>query len=139
MSRAHRESTEQRRAFPVLYTPRVTPTVRFYERLGFCRRVQHPPDGEPGFVGMVRDSAELAVAYSDTPVDQGVGPVPGDGPFELFVLLGDVDATVRELREQGVPVVREPVDMPWGERVATLTDPSGNRVAVASPVDSALS
>lgn len=136
MSEVHRDGESERRAFPVLYTLQVTATVQFYERLGFSRRVQHPSDGEPEFVGMVRGSAELAVAHSDTLARQDVGSVSGDGPFELFVLLGDVDETVRELREQGVPVVREPVDMPWGERVAALADPSGNRVAVASPVDS---
>jgi lactoylglutathione lyase len=31
-----------------------------------------------------------------------------------------------------VPIVEEPTDQPWGERMATVLDPDGNRVIVAS-------
>jgi lactoylglutathione lyase len=35
------------------------------------------------------------------------------------------------MRADGVTVLREPTDMPWGERVAYVTDPDGNPVALA--------
>jgi lactoylglutathione lyase len=43
----------------------------------------------------------------------------------------EVDRLVEALRADGVEVVREPADMPWGERVAYVTDPEGNPVALA--------
>jgi lactoylglutathione lyase len=57
---------------------------------------------------------------------------PGEGPRgELFVYVADVDRTVDELREAGVGVLRQPTDMPWGERVAFVTDPEANLVTLA--------
>jgi lactoylglutathione lyase len=40
----------------------------------------------------------------------------------------DVDAMVERLRAAAVPVVLEPVDQPWGERVAYVSDPDENLV-----------
>ncbi len=88
-------------------------------------------DGEPGFIGFKRDSAELAVTSEDSP-RMLAGVEPGPGPrHELFVYVDDVDRTVAELREAGATVVREPVDMPWGERVGFAADPEGNLVSLA--------
>ncbi|MFC7303451.1 VOC family protein [Streptomyces monticola] len=125
------------RAFPLLRTTRVAATAGFYERLGFTRGHQHPAhpdDGEPEFVALRRGGTELAVT-------RGVAAAPGGGderagrssPLEMFVFVEDVDATVRRLRaDGGVRVLDGPVDMPWGERVAHVADPDGNRVALAS-------
>ena len=35
------------------------------------------------------------------------------------------------LRPDGVPVLRDPEDMPWGGRVGYVADPDGNPVALA--------
>ena len=51
--------------------------------------------------------------------------------FELFVYVDGVDKLVEELRAASVTVLREPADMPWGERVAYVTDPDDNPVALA--------
>ena len=37
-----------------------------------------------------------------------------------------------ELRARGTTLLREPTDMPWGERVAFVTDPEGNVVSLAT-------
>jgi lactoylglutathione lyase len=50
----------------------------------------------------------------------------------MFVYVEDVDRTVSQLRASGSTVLREPAVMAWGERVAYLSDPDGNPVAVAS-------
>ena len=56
-----------------------------------------------------------------------------EGPrFEMFVYTSDVDRLVADLRAEGVTVLRDPADMPWGERIATVADPDGNPVALAS-------
>jgi lactoylglutathione lyase len=58
----------------------------------------------------------------------GVG-APNDR-FELGLYTPDVDATVARLRESGVRIVDEPADQPWGERMARVLDPDGNRVTL---------
>lgn len=105
------------RAFPVVYATRVTVTAEFYERLGFTRHFQMPPDGEPGFVALRRGVAEVAVVSNEWPQDE-YGATVGTGVrFEMFVYVEDVDAAVKQLRERQVTILREAADMPGGERV----------------------
>ena len=54
-------SATARRAFPVVYATDVAASARFWERLGFTQFVQLPAEGDPGYVGLRRDGAELAV------------------------------------------------------------------------------
>jgi lactoylglutathione lyase len=118
------------RAFPVLYAKDVEAVAAFYARLGFQEHVRMPgPDGSPGFIGLRRDGAELAVTTEDSP-RMLAGVEPGPGPrHELFVYVADVDAAVSDLG--GGSVLRPPADMPWGERVAYVADPEGNVVTLA--------
>jgi lactoylglutathione lyase len=123
-----------RRAFPVIYARDVTRTVEFYERLlGFEKQYQFPPDGEPGYVGLRRDEADLGIVHESSP-RRLIGVDVGDGPrFELFVYVDDVDDAIDSMRAAGIPVLREPENMPWGERVAFVADPEGNPVTLAAP------
>jgi lactoylglutathione lyase len=72
-----------------------------------------------------RDAAELAVTTKDAP--RVLGP-----RHELFVYVSDVDETIQRLREAHATVIREPIAMPWGERVAYISDPEGNLVSLAN-------
>lgn len=119
------------RAFPVAYASDVEAAARFWELLGFRRHVQLPPDGEPGYVGLTRDGAgELAVTHAQWAADRYGLPL-GSGPrFEMYVYVEDLDATLARLIETHVVVLREAEHMPWGERIATITDPEGNPVAL---------
>ena len=38
----------------------------------------------------------------------------------------DVDTTFREIIEKGATLIKEPADMPWGQRAAFFADPDGN-------------
>jgi lactoylglutathione lyase len=120
------------RAFPVLYAKDVDAVAAFYVRLGFKEHFRLPsPDGTTGYVGLRRDGAELAVTTEESPRAL-TGVEPGPGPrHELFVYVEDVDGTVSSLRDAGAAVVREPADMPWGERVGWVRDPECNLVALA--------
>ena len=117
------------RAFPVLYAKDVEAVAAFYAGLGFEEHARMPgPDGAAGFIGLRRDTAELAITTEDSP-RMLAGVEPGPGPrHELFVYVADVDATVARLDS----VLRAPADMPWGERVAFVTDPEGNIVTLAT-------
>jgi lactoylglutathione lyase len=120
------------RSFPVLYAKDVEAVAAFYAGLGFEVHFRMPsPDGSTGYIGLRRDGAELAVTTEDSPRTLA-GVEPGPGPrHELFVYVEDVDRTVSELRAAGAVVVREPADMPWGERLAWIRDPEGNLVSLA--------
>jgi lactoylglutathione lyase len=121
------------RAFPVLYAKDVEAVAAFYVRLGFREHVRMPgQDGTAGYIGLRRDAAELAVTTEDSP-RMLAGVEPGKGPrHELFVYVDDVDRTVSELRSSGTSLLRAPTDMPWGERLAFVSDPEGNVVALAA-------
>jgi len=116
------------RAFPIVYARDFERSVDFYASLGF---EEHFRLG--AYAGLRRGVYELAVVSSAWPVDRLGAAVPAGGPaFELYVYVDDVDATVAALRASGVRVLREPEDMPWGERQAYVADPDGNPVALAA-------
>lgn len=111
-------------AFPILSTPDLPRALAFYrDLLGFTVTYRFPQEGEPVYVGLSLDGSEL-----------GIGAEPADpGPsarFALCVYALDCDAAVQRLRSAGSTVVTEPEDRPWGERVAEVTDPDGNRVLI---------
>jgi lactoylglutathione lyase len=125
------------RAFPVVFASNVSATAGFYERLGFERHVQLPPEGEPGYVGLRRGGYELAVVADEWPQQQyGASVAPGVR-FEMFVYVVAVDDLVEELRGVATPILAGPADMPWGERVAYVGDPDGNPVALAQAAGAA--
>ena len=112
------------RAFPIISVSDLAATRRFYERLGFTQTYQFPPDGDPDFVAMERGSSSIGIG--------GSGPA-GDDRFAYWVYVDDVDAVVETLRGDDVPVVAEPQDQVWGERVAQVRDPAGNLVYLGAP------
>jgi len=110
-------------------------SARFYEQLGFEEHYRFPPGDEPGYVGFRRGDDALGVVTVDSP-RRLIGVTVGADPrFELFVYVDDVDAVLERLRAAGVAVLREPEDMPWGERIAFVADPDGNPVTLAVPID----
>jgi len=121
------------RAFPVIFAGQVTATAESYERLGFQRQYQLPPDGDPGYVGLRRGAAELAVVAADWPQQQYGAAVAAGVRFKIFIYVGDVDSAVEELRQRRGTILRDAMDMPWGERVAYVADPDGNPSRWQSP------
>jgi lactoylglutathione lyase len=116
------------RAFPILYAKDVEAVVAFYQRLGFEEHFRLPDEsGGAGFIAMHRDAAELGVATEDSPRALA-GVEPGRGPrHEFFVYVEDVDATLTELRDAGIKVLRDPADMPWGGAHRIRARPRGQR------------
>jgi lactoylglutathione lyase len=120
------------RALPVVYATNVERAAQFWELLGFRRHFQLPPEGDPGYVGLHSDesSAEVAVTSAEWAKDR-YGLSLGDGPrFEMYLYVPKLDAIVSQLAGAGVPIMREPEDMPWGERIATVADSDGNPVTL---------
>jgi lactoylglutathione lyase len=113
--------------FPILTTNDLPGSLRFYrDLLGGTVTYQFPPEGEPGYVALDIGRSHLGIGHQDQP-----GDLVNDR-ITLWVYADDCDAALDKLRGAGVPVLQEPADQPWGERMATVSDPDGNRVIVAS-------
>lgn len=107
------------RAFPIITVQDLPATRGFYEALGFSQIYQFPPEGEPAFVTLARGSSSIGI---------GAGGSTDEDRFGYWVYVDDVDATLEQLSTSGAPVVAEPEDQPWGERLARTRDPDGNLV-----------
>jgi lactoylglutathione lyase len=115
-------------AFPILSTPDLARALGFYEDLlGGTVTYRFPDDGEAQYVGLDLGSSHL-----------GIGAVPeldaetGVQRFSLWVYVDDCDAVVETSRAAGATILEEPVDQPWGERVARVADPDGNVVMIGA-------
>lgn len=116
--------------FPILTTRDVAGMLGFYrDLLGFTVTFEYPgPDGQPGYVGLQLGAAQLGIGRDPELTD------PPSARFTLWLYVDDCDATVERLRAAGVPVVEEPADQPWGERIARVLDPDSNTVIVGQGV-----
>jgi lactoylglutathione lyase len=111
--------------FPILTTRDLPRALGFYERLlGGQVEFRFPDEGEPVFVSLAIGATSLGIGVEDRPTV--------NDRVTLWVYAADCDAALGRLREGGAEVVEEPADQPWGERMAVVHDPDGNRVIVAS-------
>jgi lactoylglutathione lyase len=117
--------------FPILATGDLPRALGFYrDLLGFQVTSQFPPDGDPGYVALDLGRSHLGIGADPAVAGNGAGE--DRRRFTLWVYAEDCDAAVEHLRGHGVRVLVEPADQPWGERMAEVADPDGNRVIVAS-------
>ncbi|SNY45025.1 VOC family protein [Paractinoplanes atraurantiacus] len=113
--------------FPILTTSDLPRSLGFYrDLLGGEVTYQFPPDGDPAYVGVQVGRSHLGIGQQDEP-----GALANDR-VTLWVYADDCDAGVDRLRAGGAEVLQEPTGQPWGERMATVADPDGNRVIIAS-------
>ncbi len=71
--------------------------------------------------------ATLALHRTETPEDstRGVG---------IFLVVEDVEALVERLRNKGLKPIQPLTDQDFGYRTVMYTDPFGNRVELATPL-----
>jgi lactoylglutathione lyase len=113
--------------FPILSTPDLSRALGFYrDLLDGTVTYQFPPTGEPAYVSLEIGRSQLGIGKQDEPGDLANDRVT------LWVYVQNCDAALDRMRAGDVQVVQEPIDQPWGERMATVADPDGNRVIIAS-------
>jgi lactoylglutathione lyase len=118
--------------FPILSTADMPAALGFYrDLLGATVMYRFPADGEPDYVGLMLGSSHFGIGRQEQSGPTANGPTANDR-VTLWVYTVDCDAAVAKLRSTGVPIIQEPADQPWGERMATVTDPDDNPVIVAS-------
>ena len=112
-------------AFPILSTSDVGRALVFYrDLLGATVTYQFPPEGAPGYVALRLGGSHLGISRQEEPGELV------NNRITIWAYADDCDAAVATLAAAGVAVVQEPADQPWGERMAIVTDPDGNRVIV---------
>lgn len=57
-------------------------------------------------------------------------PTPSGKPFEIGFQVDNVDETIESLRRKGVPILKEPANYSWGERIAYIQDPDGTLIGI---------
>jgi lactoylglutathione lyase len=120
-------------AFPILTVADIEAALAFYRnQLEFVEIYRFPEHGDPVYVGLELGTSRLGIG-ADPKVLAGQGrPTELDRPFDLWIYADDCDVAVDRLRSEGVQVVERPADQPWGERIARVKDPDGNRVIIAA-------
>jgi catechol 2,3-dioxygenase-like lactoylglutathione lyase family enzyme len=66
------------------------------------------------------------------PAELAVHPTDGEPSHELYLMTGDLDATLAELRGKGVTIAREPSDEGWGV-LASVEVPGFGPLGVYEP------
>ena|SRR5580692_8239267 len=95
---------------------------RFYrDVLGLAIYREFGPADDPGVVFFLGQGL-LEVS--------GHGPALSGGPVMIWLQVRDVRAEHRRLAAAGVPVMREPVEEPWGLTEMWIEDPDGVRIVV---------
>lgn len=118
-------------AFPILSTPDLQRSLGFYrDLLDGCVSYRFPETGDPVFVSLDLGSSHLGIGHNPATATGGDGQ-----RFVLWVYATSCDEAVQRLRAGGVTVLEEPVDQPWGERVAIVQDPDGNTVMIGQRAD----
>lgn len=119
---------EIRRAMPVIITENPAETRDFYERfLGF--RVAMDEDGMLMLASMSTPTTQIIIAWSSP---SAIDPELLD--IDVSVEVADVDDAYRRAVADGLVIVRELRDEPWGIRRFFVRDPSGHRINVASHI-----
>ena len=120
-----------RSLFPMLSVADLDRSIAFYGSvLGGAETYRFPSDGPPAFVVLRLGSSDIGLgAIGVSPPLHGRPLRPASGHrIELCVYVADVDEAVAALCDIGATIVLEPVDQPWGERIAYVEDPDGNLV-----------
>ena len=106
--------------------PDLPETVSFYrDLLDFRESYRFPPEGEPEFVTLKLGTSEIGL---------GAGEVPGPAAPVTRCASTPTTATGRSAScgRPGTPIVEEPSDTPWGERMARVADPAGNEIVIVA-------
>jgi lactoylglutathione lyase len=114
-----------------IYSADIAQGIVFYGRiLGFTETYRFPRDGEPEHVEFCVDGATIAVSSAAGLESHGMPPATPGHPFEIGLETVDLEATLNQLRAQGVTIIKEPELSPAGIRYAYIADPDGTWISL---------
>ena len=119
---------------PYLVIKGADQAIQFYQKVfGAIETVRMPgPDGQVMHAEMKIGNS--IVMLSDENPERGYLSPQTIGGTGSSVLLytDDVDATFKNAVDAGARAQQPPTDMPWGDRMANITDPFGHNWAIAT-------
>lgn len=102
-------------------------SVAFYHDLLGGAVAYRFPDDDPVFVTVRLGTSEIGIGSLPAEPVHGQAQRPASGHrIELCLYVSDVGEVVTLARSRNVPVLLDPCDQPWGERIAYIADPDGN-------------
>jgi predicted enzyme related to lactoylglutathione lyase len=108
---------------PIIVTADLDRLLAFYTGLFDAREnFRYPDDGPVFYVGLALGDSELGLV-TDASVDPG-----SPGRMLLSIEVPDVETLLERVVSLGGHVQGPANDMPWGQRVAHISDPDGNDV-----------
>jgi lactoylglutathione lyase len=108
-------------------------SIAFYRDLLGGTEAYRFPEDDPVFVTLQLGESEIGIGGVSAAPLHGQPQRPASGHrIELCVYVDDVDEAVEAARAARAPVVLEPEDQPWGERIAFVADPDGNLVTLTA-------
>jgi predicted enzyme related to lactoylglutathione lyase len=113
----------------VLVTRDLERLMGFYTALFDAQETMRVPDeGATFYVGLRIGDSSLGLVSVPDVEDAVVHRIL------LSVEVDDVDVSLHQVAEAGGVVTGPPNDMPWGQRVAHITDPDGNPVNLTQSI-----
>ncbi|MER6827468.1 VOC family protein [Streptosporangium sp. NPDC000563] len=114
---------------PIIVTSDLDRLRTFYERLfGAMEVSRFPEDGPTFFVNLKLGDSELGL------VNEAATDLSAPQRILLSVKVDDVNGLLDQAESAGGRVLGPSNDMPWGERVAHIHDPDGNKVNLTQPL-----
>jgi predicted enzyme related to lactoylglutathione lyase len=126
---------------PVIVTADLDPLLAFYTQLFDAEQIfREPAEGPAFYLGLRIGDTDLGLvtrpdAPTSTPSGTQTATPPGTpARIVLSIAVDDVAAALTRVPPLGGSVTGGPTDMPWGQRVAHITDPAGNPLNLTQPV-----
>lgn len=121
------------RIIPQLRTTNLAASIEFFTvRLGFTLDFQY----EDFYAGVSSGQNVLHLKLIDAP-DPSIAFVDRGEHFHLYLDVADVAAVAEELTRNGVTLVRDVHDTPWGTRECVIKDNEGHTLYVGQRLDHA--
>jgi lactoylglutathione lyase len=122
--------------FPILNCSSILETRAFYREVFEARQsYQFPEEGDPVYLSLEIGDGQIALGVGTGPAMYGRVPLPASGhAVDVCLYVPDLDRVVASAPGAGGAVAVEPVDTPWGERVAYVTDPEGTMLLVIQAI-----
>ncbi|KAB2330583.1 VOC family protein [Bacillus mesophilum] len=120
--------------YVILYSLDLSKTKHFYqELLGLTLRNEIGTyiEFETGNTILAFNTREDGRAITKLPIPDELSK---EQTFELGFVTEDVEMMIEKLRAAGVPILLEPVEKPWGQKVAYAEDPDGHYIEICTPV-----
>lgn len=118
-------------ALTTIFSVDIARAVDFYGGiLGFEETYRFPRDGEPEHVEFRVGNAIIAVSSPAGLRSHGMPSATPGHPFEIGLKTSDVEATVKELRANGVTIIKEPSVSSAGNLYAYIADPDGTWISL---------